>query len=106
MPNSQEVCCVGCAVCEMAGNDHVVHVGNSDDDGSDTETYVAERTPNDGVIRGLCQLLDQKFKDGVEIESTQADYILPNFTAGNIRYRTTLGKQVTPRIDSYSRRSS
>ena len=83
----------------MAGNDQVIRP-DSDTENSDNEMYMAERAPSDPAIRGLYQLLDHKFQKGATIESMQADYILPNFTPGNTRYRTTLG------LDSYNRRSS
>ena len=84
----------------MAGNDQVIRP-NSEDETSDLEMYMSERAPSDPAIRGLFQLLDHKFNEGADVESLQADYILPNFIPGIVwRYRTTQG------LDSYNRRSS
>ena len=67
----------------MAGNDQVIRP-NSEDETSDLEMYMSERAPSDPAIRGLFQLLDHKFNEGADVESLQADYILPNFIPGNI----------------------
>ena len=72
----------------MAENDQVNRL-NSEDENSEVKMDMSERAPSDPAIRGLFQLLDHKFNEGADIESLQADYILPNFIPGSIRYRTT-----------------
>ena len=75
----------------MAENDQVNRL-NSEDENSEVKMDMSERAPSDPAIRGLFQLLDHKFNEGADIESLQADYILPNFIPGNVRYVTGLPK--------------
>ena len=65
----------------MAENDQVNRL-NSEDENSEVKMDMSERAPSDPAIRGLFQLLDHKFNEGADIESLQADYILPNFIPG------------------------
>ena len=67
----------------MAENDQVNRL-NSEDENSEVKMDMSERAPSDPAIRGLFQLLDHKFNEGADIESLQADYILPNFIPGII----------------------